>query len=165
MVVVGGYSYRQKHGRQSSGIREMIRRCQISELHVAGNLASKFFTLANEPGTFSMDNFIRFWVAQYNAKTGNILSQYDIFGNMVAVIGFTLFNDPWTNELNAGELFWYSEYGNSAFLVRAAMKQAKRAGVKQFFMQHTSTLTPDKIEKFYVKLGFKQVFKQYRKEL
>ena len=143
----------------------MIRALSISELHKAIYLANRFFILAKEPGVFNPDCFISFWVKQYEANKGVILAQTDSFNNVVAIFGFTLYNDPWTNDLNAGELFWHSEQGNSGYLVKKALSIAKQIGVKNFFLQHTTTLTPDKVEKFYRKLGFTPVFNQYRKEL
>lgn len=143
----------------------MIRHLLASESIKAAPLAHKFFVMAREPGIFCHENFAQFWARQYNAGTGVILAELDGLSNVVAVLGLTTFRDPWTNDLNAGELFWFSESGNSGHLVRKALKVAKSIGVKNFFMQHTHALRPDRIAKFYLKMGFKPVFHQYRKEL
>ncbi len=143
----------------------MIRALAIEEVCKAAPLARKFFDLAQEPGQFKDENFVRFWERQYSVGTGVVLAEIDDLSQVASIFGFTTFRDPWTDNLNAGELFWFSESGNSGHLVRNALRLAKKMGVESFFLQHTHTLTPERVAKFYAKMGFKPVFHQYRKEL
>jgi GNAT superfamily N-acetyltransferase len=70
--------------------------------------------------------------------------------------------------LECSELFWYvdDEYrGKGISLLLHAEKYAKQNGAKRMIMMYLINSMPDKLEKLYTRMGFRELERSYIKEL
>ena len=137
----------------------------IGDMEVIGEA---FTTEANYP-KFNLDRFTGFWTQVIDAKIGKVFAVRED-GKLVAALGMATTFDPNSGQLMALEQFWYVMPSHRKTragleLFRAFEKAGKEAGAKRLVMVHLANLTPESLQKFYEREGFRLVEQTFWKEL
>lgn len=123
-------------------------------------LAAKFFAESGEGGTFNPDYFVEWWGKIIESQCGAIIVS-ERNGEIVGMFGCIADKEYMTGDLVLDEVFWY---GDSS-LFPYAVKLAKKLDCKRMYISHTNSLTPGRLQQFYVKSGFSHKYTRYVKEL
>lgn len=142
----------------------MIMVCPIERVHEAIPMGERFFNLSGEVGVFSPEAFMLFWERQYLNDTGALLVDETANG-FTSALGLIFYNEPWTGDLVASEVCWYSEGSGGVRLFKFAEQLAKACGAKVLYMQHLNNEDSQRASKLYTKNGFKLGYMRYLKEL
>lgn len=142
----------------------MILICPDDSFGMVVPIANRFFSYAREWGTFSPQHFIKFWTNNYANNTGVLLVDL-VDDEIKGFIGVVFCFEPWTGDLIAEEVCWYSEGNNGVRLLKRAQQIAKNVGAKIFYLNHLENDKMEKMKKFYTKNGFKRTYHKYTKEL
>lgn len=138
----------------------MIYHLPHTEISRVLPLAERFFIESGEGGTFNPDYFMEWWSKVIASQYGAIVVS-ERNGQIIGMFGLLADKEYMTGDLVMDEVFWY---GDSS-LFPHAIKTAKKIGCKRMYISHTNSLTPDRLQKFYVKSGFQSKYTRYVKEL
>lgn len=127
------------------------------------------FTTECDYPRFNLGAFTNFWTTVIGAKLGKILAVRE-GGKLVAALGMATTLDPNSGLLMALEQFWYvmpthrkTRVGLDLF--SAFEKAGKEMGAKRLVMVHLANLTPESLQAFYERHGYKLVEQTFWKEL
>ena len=143
----------------------MIRRAEYKDIEPALELIkefqavsiNKFNVLCNpETARLVMTNFV---------NTSFVL---EIEGKIVGLLGGIILNYPLNNKPMYSEWIWYvtpkyRKYGVKMY--KKLEEYCKEQGITQIGMALMANSLADKLEKFYLKLGFELLEKHYIKEI
>ena len=87
----------------------MIGVCPFSRIEEVVPVATRFFHYANESGSPSGEHWTAFWKSQYNSRMGVLFIETDANDTIIGFYGLVFFQEPWTGDLVAQEVCWYSE--------------------------------------------------------
>lgn len=131
-------------------------------------IGEAFTTECNYP-PFNMECFGNFWRAVIGQNVGKIFAVREN-GQLVAALGMATTIDPNSGMLMALEQFWYvmpthrkTHVGLDLFA--AFEKEGERCGAKRLVMVHLANLTPESLQKFYERKGYRLVEQTFWKEL
>lgn len=131
-------------------------------------IGQAFTTECNYP-PFNLEAFSKFWRMVIDAELGKILAVREN-GKLVAALGMAITHDPNSGMLMALEQFWYvmpthrkTRVGLDLFA--AFEKEGERCGAKRLVMVHLANLTPESLQKFYERKGYRLVEQTFWKEL
>lgn len=132
-------------------------------------IGKAFAAEANYPGGWNLKAFVKLWELLLDADFGKIFAVSEN-GKLVGVLGAGFMEDPYSGQVTATEQFWYvlpshrkTRAGMELFM--AFQEEAKKRRVKKMVMVHLAALTPESLQKFYEKEGFKLAEQTFWKEL
>lgn len=145
----------------------MIREATIADLPAIAPGAHEFYSKSEFLQDLDMACFIKTWETILRGKWGVIfLLIHD--GLIVGFIGGVQTSDPNNGHLVASEAFWFvqeSARGSGGSLYRAFERWARKSGCRQIQMVHLADSMPERLARFYGKLGFRKAEVRYVKEL
>jgi N-acetylglutamate synthase-like GNAT family acetyltransferase len=133
-------------------------------------VGGKAFADAAGATSFDKTSFIKFVHSLYANKKGKLFvieTDNTVVGGL-GVIAYPCFYN--NNVLRVQECFWWIDpehrnFNNSINLFNKIEEWAKEINAHQIMVSSTSTLNPEKLEKFYVKKGFTKVDINYVKDI
>lgn len=145
----------------------LIRPVMIEDLPNMAEGARVFYDSSRFLVGFKLDRFCAFWKGLIEAGSGVIFGLFD--GQRVCgAIGAIMCPDPYSGELQCGELFWFClpEYrGQGVKLLKTLERWAKIQGCSVMRMVHLADSMPEKLERVYGRMGYELVEKHYQKLL
>jgi N-acetylglutamate synthase-like GNAT family acetyltransferase len=141
----------------------------FEELESICRLGKEFCEAVNT-NTFDKLSFLKFVHNLLSKKIGKVFV-LDINNEVVGMLGVAaspcFYNN---NVLRVQECFWWitPEHRNSRESIKLFNKVeewAKEINAHQIMVSSTATLNPEKLEKFYIKKGFKKVDINYVKDV
>ncbi len=144
----------------------MIRELAISEVDSLIPLAREFYSTSRFLGVFDIEKFRQIWTQLLSS--GGVIFVDDRDGVPAGVIGGFLHSELYGSSLLAEEMFWLvakERRGRGIALYRAFEAWARARGAESIQMVHLSDSLPEKLEAFYLKMGFEQVETRYSKRL
>jgi GNAT superfamily N-acetyltransferase len=138
-------------------------------LHRIDEIGQAFAKEAEYPGGWHLPAFRRMWSVLLDHNIGQIWA-IEESGKLVAVLGAVFMEDPHSGWPTATEQFWYvlpearkTRMGMDLF--RIFERQAYERKSKKMVMVHLAALTPESLQKFYEKEGFRLAEQTFWKEL
>jgi hypothetical protein len=130
----------------------------------------KAFADAAGATSFDESSFLKFVLNLYSGKKGKLFvieTDNTVVGGL-GVIAYPCFYN--NNVLRVQECFWWIDpehrnFNNSINLFNKIEEWAKEIKANQIIVSSTSTLNPEKLEKFYSKKGFKKIDINYIKDI
>lgn len=147
----------------------MIDELDLDTLPQIIPIGEAFAKEANYPGGWSWPDFARMWASLLNGGLGKIFISEDR-GTLAGALGAVFTPDPYSGQLTAVEQFWYvlpahrkTRAGMELFL--AFQEEAQKRQAKKMVMVHLANMTPESLQKFYEKEGFRLAEQIFWKEL
>jgi GNAT superfamily N-acetyltransferase len=137
----------------------MIDELDLDTLPQIIPIGEAFAKEANYPGGWSWPDFARMWVSLLNGGLGKIFVSTD-GGQLGGALGAVFTPDPYSGQMTAVEQFWYvlPEHRKTRAgmeLFQAFQVEAKKRQARKIVMVHLASLTPESLQKFYEKEGFR----------
>lgn len=142
----------------------MIAICPATRLHEVIPIGLRFFKYANEKGVPNVACWLNYWSIHYQNGTGLLLVEENN-GEICGFYGMVIAKEPWTGDLVANEVCWYSEGSGGVRMLKMALQIAKEAGVKLFYAHHLNNQDNERLKKLYNKMGFELSYFKYTREL
>lgn len=142
----------------------MIRKAMIEDLPKMIGLAKEFYNSSKFLDRFNLNIFVINWTNFINNGIGVIWILNDFDG----CLGAIKYPDANNGELIATELFWFvslNKRREGTKLLTEFEKWAKNEGCKRIIMGYLKDLMPDKVERFYEKMGYRAMETNYIKEI
>ena len=162
----------------------MIRKAAIEDLPRLHGLANEFYSASSILGRlpFEMHRFVKAWTNFLESEIGVIFLAVSIHAperdnntdrlasrdEVTGMIGGIQYPDLYSGVLIATEFFWFvseANRGTGIRLYKAFEGWAKEQGCEQIRMIHLNDSMPEKLAKFYLRLGYEQSETHYLKEL
>lgn len=146
----------------------LIRHLKKEELPQVEKIGRDFFNAAKRPGEYSQPHFEGLWRGLFDAGMALFLvAEQD--GDIKAVFGAMVVEDPYSGDKVAVEQFWYCDPAARGSVGIRLFNQfevecAKR-GVKRILMAHLHNLTPEPLRKLYERRGYKVIETIYEKTM
>lgn len=147
----------------------MIHELTRDSLSEIDEIGKAFAAEANYPGGWSLKSFVKLWELLLDADFGKIFTVSEN-GKLVGVLGAGFMEDPYSGCHTATEQFWYvlpthrkTRVGLDLF--DAFISEAAKRGMKKAVMVHLAALTPESLQRFYEKEGFRLAEQTFWKEL
>lgn len=147
----------------------MIEELDLGTLPQIIPIGEAFAKEANYPGGWSWPAFSSMWAALVNNGPGTIFIATEE-GRLAGALGAAFMPDPYSGQLTALEQFWYvlpafrkTRVGMELF--QAFQEEARKRKAKKMVMVHLASLTPESLQKFYEREGFKLAEQTFWKEL
>lgn len=144
-----------------------IAKALISDLGKISELGDEFFEEGKIPTQFIPDTFKKTWSGLIKSDMGVIFVMHSN-GIPVGILGGVKYPDPNSGELMASEFFWFvrkGHRGHGTKLLKKFEYWAKEQGAKKIIMMHLSSLMPEKIKKYYERIGYSEIETHYLKEI
>lgn len=144
-----------------------MRELEPEDLPECAALGLSFYEEGDLPGKFIPEVFTENWKDFFHMGIGRILGAWED-GRLVGVVGGVLSPDVNDGELVANEMFWYVLPGSRGVglkLLANYLHLMREAGAKRLTLVHLCGLMPDKLERFYERLGLKPLEIHYRGSL
>jgi hypothetical protein len=147
-----------------------ISRAEIQDLGRLGELAQEFYAASRFLVTFDLDLFIKFWTGLLTSEMGvifTLMEGHDIVG----VIGGIAHREPYSQAFLAHEFFWFVRkesrggFGSLALYRRFEKWALEEKRCSSIQMVHLQDSTPEKLKRFYRRLGFEPAETVYVKKL
>lgn len=147
----------------------MITTISLENLSKIDQIGLAFAAEANYPGGWSLNSFSSYWSLLLSGGLGKIFV-LEQGGKLVAALGAAFLNDPYSGEFTASEQFWYvlPSHRNTRAgmeLFQAFQQEAVKRQAKKIVMVHLAELTPESLQKFYEREGFRLAEQTFWKEL
>lgn len=118
---------------------------------------------------FNTESFAKFWTTVIGMNMGKILAVREN-GKLVAALGMATTLDPNSGLLMALEQFWYVMPSHRKTRVGIDLffrfeKEGKAAGANRLVMVHLAKLTPESLQKFYEREGYRLVEQTFWKDI
>jgi len=147
----------------------MMTELYLDTLSQIDEIGQSFAKEARYPGGWNWDAFHQVWFELLSSGLGKIFVVEDDNG-LVGALGAAFLPDPYSGQMTAVEQFWYvlpshrkTRVGMDLFL--AFQQEAQKRQAKKMVMVHLAALTPESLQKFYEKEGFKLAEQTFWKEL
>jgi len=147
----------------------MIDELDLDTLPQIIPIGEAFAKEANYPGGWDWMAFAGMWAGLVTSDVGRIFISTDE-GRLAGALGAVFMPDPYSGQMTAVEQFWYvlpafrkTRVGMDLFL--AFQQEAQKRQAKKMVMVHLAALTPESLQKFYEKEGFKLAEQTFWKEL
>lgn len=142
---------------------------ESASLYWIDEIGQAFANEANYPGGWSYPAFSGLWTTLLNSELGKIYGIQEN-GRLCGVLGAVFIPDPFSGWHTATEQFWYvlPEFRKTRWgmdLFRAFEREALARKMKKMVMVHLAALTPESLQKFYEKEGFRLAEQTFWKEL
>ncbi len=129
--------------------------------------AREFYASSKFLHGFELERFVNLWTGFLESGTGVIFVA--IHGEeIVGAIGGIAHQDLYNGRMLASEMFWRvndGERGEGVRLYRAFERWAEEHGCQRIIMAYLHDVMPEKVARFYERLGFVAVETHYSKTL
>jgi GNAT superfamily N-acetyltransferase len=146
----------------------VIRLLKKEELPRFHKLGAWFFEAAKRPGKYNPEAFERLWNSLFDAGLALFLiaEQND---EVVGAFGAVVHEDYISGQKTASEMFWvvFPEARGTIGLrlFNEFEAEAKKRGAERIMMIHLNHLTPDSLQKFYERRGYRSIEQTFEKVL
>lgn len=145
----------------------LIRQARVEDLPRLSACAEEFYASSKFLKTFDLDRFVAMWTALLGNETGVIFLLCE--GEEISgTIGGVAYPEAYSSEVIAQEFFWYSlstSRGAGVRLYRAFEEWARARGCSQIRMGHLVDSMPEKVARFYERMGFVPIEVNFCKSL
>lgn len=146
-----------------------IRQATLPDLPRLRVCAQDFAAASRHIRGFDMDRFIAVWTGLLESGAGVIFLLADDQGEIAGMLGGVAYPDIYSGEMIASEFFWFvrEQYRGgtgSVRLYREFEDWARARGCTQIRMIHLSDSMPEKLDKFYRRLGFEPIEVHWAKQ-
>jgi len=138
-------------------------------LHRIDEIGQAFAKEADYPGGWSFPSFLNLWSVLLDSGLGKIYA-IESEGRLAGVLGAAFMPDPHSGWPTATEQFWYvlpefrkTRWGLDLYFRFKAEAIERKS--KKMVMVHLAALTPESLQKFYEKEGFRLAEQTFWKEL
>lgn len=143
---------------------------QPNEISLTRDAAVEFFFESQLPGKLDFEYWVKRWVNVYDLGIGTMMADTNDLGTIRGIMGAVCVPCMMTGELECHEAFWFvrEQYRGSTAgiaLLKAFERWGRDRGAKRAKMVHLESLTPEKLEKLYIKMGYSLLQRAYSKEL
>lgn len=146
----------------------LIRPATIEDLPQCGPCAEKFYASSQHLKTFDINRFVAMWTALLSNETGAmflVLDQNEIVGAIAGVA----YPEAYSDELICQEFYWFISPEHRGMggvrLYKMFEDWARSKGCSQIRMGHLLDSMPEKVSKFYERMGFVAAEVNYFKSL
>ena len=143
-----------------------IRRATIDDLERLEPLARKFYASSTRLRIFDPARFVGLWTTLLKGSAAIFLLLEE--GQVTGAIGGVAHPEPYSTESTATEFFWFVEpgrRGGGIKLYRSFEGWARSLGCSEIRMGRLADVMPEKVERAYKALGFREVETVYAKRL
>ena len=145
----------------------VIRTATVEDLEAASAVVAQFS--ADIGRSFDPAYFVKFWTAMLTEGFG-VVFLLEQEGVIQGAIGGLAMDDPYNGEMVASEMFWYVAEGHrggigSGRLYKAFETWAVEQCCSEIRMVHLEVSMPERLEKFYMRIGYSLMEKHYSKPL
>lgn len=147
----------------------MITELNSATLYQMDEIGKSFAEEAQYPGGWSYPAFSKTWNLFLDAELGKIFVARENDG-VVGALGAVFVPDPYSGQVTAVEQFWFvlpshrkTRVGMELF--QAFREEAQKRQAKKMVMVHLAALTPESLQKFYEKEGFRLAEQIFWKEI
>lgn len=148
-----------------------VRRATLEDLPKMQDWATEFYASSKHLNGFQLERFIQFWTAMLNSGAGVIfvVTESNAQGEVIvgAICGMA-HADIYSGDMIASEFAWRvreRSRGAGVRLYYAFENWAREQGCKTIQMVHLSEVMPEKVAKFYLRLGYEAIETRYSKSL
>ena len=145
----------------------MIRAAELSDIESILVLGERFFnkTEYSNHAEFSKETTAE-TLKHLISDDNGILLVLENDGVIVGMVGALLYPFYMTGELTGQELFWWCEdKGKGLSLLTELEQAAKNKGAKTFIMISLNNLAPERLDRLYLKNGYKRAEHTYMRIL
>lgn len=140
----------------------LIRPATTEDLPACAELIRSFYAEASIPGELIPEVFVKNWTQYLDMGIGEIYVAEN--GSLQGAIGGIVGPDPNDGARVAQEMFWYvcPEYRRVGLrLFNTWVEDLRCAGVKRLIMGYLEGSMPDKVRKFYDRIGLQRMQVSY----
>lgn len=145
----------------------LIRQATVEDLPRLSACATEFYSSSKFLKTFDLGKFVAMWAALLQNGTG-VIFVIEESGELVGTIGGVAYPEAYSSELIAQEFFWWinrESRGRGIRLYKEFEDWARERGCSQIRMGHLLDSMPEKVAKFYERMGFVAVEVNFCKTL
>ena len=147
-----------------------IRVLKKEELPKLFKIAETFHSITEVIIPFMPEVFVAKWTELIDNNQGEILVGKREDGSIAGTVGYITFPDINSNQLVGTEMFWFVEPASrntslGGRLIKEYEKRATDKGCKRLYITHLKDSMPERLKKFYIKLGYFEVETHYGKEI
>jgi GNAT superfamily N-acetyltransferase len=150
-----------------------LRFAKVEDLPKLEPLAKEFYASSEVLGGFSnafnTQRFQEIWTDLLNKRSGVILLlEHEFSGTIIGALGGVMFPEIYTGKPTATEFFFFvskDSRGDGLKLYRAFERWARLMKCSEIRMVHLWDVMPEKVGKFYTRLGFVPTEVHYKKQL
>lgn len=149
----------------------MLRRATVEDLPKMQGWAEEFYSSSKHLRGFQLGRFIKFWTAMLNSGAGVIFIVTESTALEEVIVGAICgmaHADIYSGEMIASEFAWRVKEGSRGDGVRlyyAFENWAREQGCETIQMVHLVDVMPEKVAKFYARLGYEPIETRYSKSL
>jgi GNAT superfamily N-acetyltransferase len=144
------------------------QKATVADLPKIQRCAEEFYAASQFLTGFDLERFSALWKGLLESEAGVIFSFDDNDGQWAGMLGGMAYPDIYSGVMTASEMFWYvrdGHRGQGIKLYRAFEEWARERECKVIRMVHLADVMPEKVARFYEKVGFVMIETHFSKTL